>query len=128
MLNWLKQKFAGTKGSWLRVQQAPGVSFPFPRGAKLRAAEELMLAFPASVIAADEKIGSVLLCDDAAEITLNDKVGAWYVKLKPGMKFSLARSCELMLIGADSRPRLLDYLAPDKEATGQGSAVAQRIH
>jgi hypothetical protein len=44
-------------------------------------------------------------------------VGAWYVKLKPGMAFSLSKTCEIMLIGADSRPRFFQYLAPVKKPT-----------
>lgn len=112
MLNWLKRKNAETQQPWLRVQQAPGTAFPFPKNAKLRPDEEVILALPSALIAGDEKIGSVLLCDDDAEITLNDKVGAWYIKLKPGMVFSLAKSCEIMLIASDNRPRFFDYLAP----------------
>ena len=113
MLNWLKQRFLRTEQSWLRVQQVPGATFPFLKGAKLRPDEEVVLALPALVIAEDEQIGSILLCDDHAEIALNDKAGVWYVKLKPGMTFSLARSCEIMLIATDSRPRFFNYLAPD---------------
>jgi hypothetical protein len=115
MFDWLKRRKSGTqREAWLRVQQTPGTTFPFPKGAKLRPEEEVVLALPSAVVTGDEKIGSVLLCDDDAELTLNDNVGAWYVKLKPGMTFSLSKSCEVMLIGADSRPRFFGYLAPGK--------------
>ena len=107
------------------MHQAPGTTFPFPKGAKLRPEEEVILALPSTVIAGEEKIGSVLLCDDDAELTLNDKVGAWYVKLKPGMTFSLTKSCEIMLIAADSRPRFFNYLAPEARSAEQ-NAVGRR--
>src|SRR6266566_3919756 len=121
MLSWLKRKIAGTQQSWLRVQQLPGTTFSFPKGAKLRPDEEVTLALPAALISGDEKIGSILLCDDDAELALNKKAGAWYVKLTPGMTFSLTRSCEVMLIAGDNRPRFLNYLAPDKKTTEPGA-------
>jgi len=116
MFNWLKKKTAGTQQSWVRVQQVPGTTFPFPKDAKLRPHEEVILALPSAVIAEGEQIGSILLCDDDAELSLNDKVGAWYVTLKPGMTFSLARPCEIMLIAADGRPRFFNYLAPETKS------------
>jgi hypothetical protein len=123
MLGWLKRKTSESQQKgWQRVQQAPGAAFPFPRGAKLRPDEDVMLALPSALITTDETIGSVLLCDDDAEITLNDQVGAWYIKLKAGMTFSLAKSCEVMLIAGDSRPRFFHYLSPDKISTEQGAA------
>ena len=122
MLTWLKQKITGSRESWLRVQQEPGTIFPFPKGAKLRPDEDVVLALPAALISDDEKIGSILLCDDDADLALNEEAGAWYVKLKPGMTFSLARSCDVMLIASDSRPRFFQYLAPDKKITEPGAA------
>jgi|SRR5688572_7499450 len=123
MLAWLKRRNSeAQREGWLRVQQAPGTTFPFPKGAKLRPEEEVLLALSSALISGDEKIGSVLLCDDDADLTLNDKVGAWYVKLKPGMTFSLSKSCEVMLIGADSRPRFFQYLAPVKKITEPDAA------
>src|SRR6186713_1425994 len=98
MLNWLKQKFTGTQPGWQRAEQPPGVKFPFPKGSKLCPEEDVVLAVPSAVIGGNETIGSVFLCDDNAEIMLNEEVGAWYVRLKAGMTFSLAKSCEVMLI------------------------------
>jgi len=114
MLNWLKKKITRPQQNWLRAHQTPGIAFPFPKGAKLRPEEEMMLALPAALIADHEKIGSVLLCDDDAELTLNEKAGAWCVKLKPGMTFSLAKSCDIMVIAEDTRPRFFQYMAPEK--------------
>ena len=115
MLGWFKSKaLASPRVDWVRVQQTPGSTFPFPRGAKLRPDEDVVLALPSTLTVGDETIGSVLLCDDDAELRLNDEVGAWYVKLKPGMTFSLSKSSEVMLIGADTRPRQFHYLAPVK--------------
>lgn len=74
-----------------------------------------MLALPATLIKDDEKIGSVLLCGDDADIALNAEVGAWYVKLKPEMKFALAKSCEIIIIADDKRPRLFQLMRPEKK-------------
>ncbi len=116
MLNWLK-KITGPKEKWLRLQQMPGTPFPFPKGAKLRPEEEVVLALPKALIADNETIGSVLLCDNDAGFTINDEAGALYVKLKPGMTFSLSKSCEIMVITEDRRPRFFQYMAPDKRIT-----------
>jgi hypothetical protein len=99
MFNWLKRKPIGLREEWLRAQQAPGVVFPFPKGAKLRPEEEVVLALPQALVGDDEKIGSVLLCDDDADFALNEEAGAYYVRLKPGMTFSLSKSCEIMVVG-----------------------------
>ncbi len=48
------------------------------------------------------------------KLTLNNELGACYLKLRPGMTFSLSRSSEVMLIAADTRPRHFHYLAPVK--------------
>jgi hypothetical protein len=114
-MNWLRNMLAGRQQKWARVQQVPGTTFPFPRGAKLRPHEEVVFALPSAVISGDEKIGDVFLIDDDAEITLNDEPAVWYVKLRPGMTFALGKSCEVMLIAADERPRFFDYLAPEKK-------------
>ena len=113
MLNWLKQKFTGEQQKWQRAQQVPGVKFPLPKGSRLRPEEEVVLALPAAIIGGNETMGSVFLCDNNAEIMLNEKAGAWYVKLKAGMTFSLAKSCEVVLIASDSRPRFFGVLPPD---------------
>lgn len=112
MLNWLKGRRAKRKEEWLRVQQLPGTKFPFPKGAKLKPEEEVILALPTALISDNEKIGSVLLCDNIAELSLNEKVGVWYVKLQPGMTFSLSKSCEFMIIGKDDRPQFFQYHPP----------------
>ena len=114
MLNWLKQKLTGGQSAWQQAQQLPGTKFPFPKGAKLRPKEEVILAVPSAIIGQSEEIGAVFLCDNNAEIMLNEKVGAWYVNLKTGMVFSLAKSCEVMLIGTDNRPRSFEILPPEK--------------
>lgn len=113
MFNWLKQKISKQdEPGWLRVQQPPGTKFPFPKGAKLRPEEEVLLAVPAAIITDNETIGDVFLIDDDALMTFNQEVGAWYVILKPGMTFSLSRSCEVMLIAKDTRPRFFKLLRP----------------
>jgi len=121
MLSWLKQKFLGTQEDWLRAQQIPGAIFPFPKGIKLKPEEEVILALLAALIMDHEKIGSVLLCDDDAEVTLNQKAGAWYVKMKLGMTVSLAKSCQIMLVAVDRRPRFFQIRRPDKKHTEPGA-------
>jgi hypothetical protein len=118
MLDWLKQKLTGIEDRWIRVQQVPGTAFPFPKGAKLKAEEEVMLALPRALVAEDEKIGSVFLCDDDIELGLNEAAGVWHVKLKPGKEFSLSKSCEMILIGADSRPRFFQLMRPKTAVAG----------
>ena len=119
MLNWLKQKIKGGGPDWRRVQQLPGTTFPFPKSAKLRPEEDVILAVPAALISDTETIGSVLMCDAAAEIALNEELEVWYIKLKRGMTFSLAKSCEVMLIAKDSRPRFFKYLPPQSLGTNK---------
>ena len=76
-----------------------------------------MLAVPMALVGEDEKIGSVFLCDDDIELGLNEAAGVWQVKLKPGQEFSLSKSCEMILIGADSRPRFFQLMRPETAVT-----------
>lgn len=122
MLSWLKRKLAVAQESWILAEQPPGVPFPFPKGAKLKPEEDVVLALPRALITDNEKIGSVLLCDDNAEFTLNEKAGAYYVRLKAGMVLSLAKSCQVMLVAEDKRPRSFQIMRPVKGNTQLGAS------
>jgi len=88
----------------------------------LQPEEEVILALPRALITENEKIGSVLLCDDDADFALNEKAGAYYVRLKPGMTFSLSKSCEIMIVADDKRPRFFRIMKPDKKLSEPGAA------
>jgi len=82
MLNWLRQKFATTSHEWQRLPQPPQKPFPFPQGARLKPEEDVIIALPSAVVRENETIGSVILCDDAAKLSLNDELEVWYVHRK----------------------------------------------
>lgn len=90
---------------WVSVVQPPKQPFPFPVGASLEAQEEVILMLPKKVIADDEKIGDMIICNDDAQIALRDDLDAWLVKLQPGFRISVGRSCQMMVMADDSRPR-----------------------
>ncbi len=119
MLSWLKRKLAGTGQNWLDAQQPPGKPFPFPKGTTLKPKEDVTLALPRELIADHEQIGSVLLCNDDAEFALNDKIGVYYVSLKAGMRVSLAKSCEIIVVADDDRPRQFQIMRPITQSTEQ---------
>lgn len=117
MLDWIRRTFFGSGEMWLDAQQPPGKPFPFPKGAALKPKEEVTFALPVALIADHEQIGSVVFCDDDAEFAFNEQAGVYYIRLKPGMRFSLAKSCEITVVADDDRPRQFHIKSPETKIT-----------
>ena len=105
LFNLFRKRSSESGNSWIRAQQIPGEPFPFGKGAVLKPESETYIAIPQAAVSGGETIGSVILCDDDAEIALNEEKAIWVVKLQPGMSFSLNKSCQLMVLGDDEKPR-----------------------
>ena len=90
------------------------IEFPLPKGAQLRPREEVTLMLPGALTNGHQKINSVLRVDDGAEVTFQKSLDAWHIKLKPGMTISLAKTCEIVIVADDRRPRFFSYMAPPR--------------
>ena len=113
MFKWLSNKMRENQQIWLPASQPPKLAFPFPVGTVLEAQEEVVLMIPKKVIEENEKIGEIILCPDNAEIALREDWDAWLVKLQKGFRLSITRSCQMMIIADDDRPRKVKIKKPE---------------
>ncbi|MCK6471247.1 MAG: hypothetical protein L6R28_05835 [Planctomycetes bacterium] len=97
---------------WVSAQQPPRVAFPFPVGAELEALEEIVLLIPKAVVGPNENIGEFIKANGEAEIALREDLDAWLVKLQKGHRLVLGRSCQVMILAKDDRPRQVRIRLP----------------
>jgi hypothetical protein len=105
------------------ANQPPGKVFPWLKGTKLVALDDLTLAIPAAVLREDEQIGSVILGDDDMDIKLPTvpltTPGALiFLRLKTGMTVRLAKSCQAMVVAEDNSPRRIRVIPAAKQSLG----------
>jgi hypothetical protein len=109
-LNLIKNIFSGKNDGWINVVQSPQEPFPLHNSCKLKTLEEIVIALPKALIDQNETIGSVIFCDDDAEISMPFDADCIYICLQAGMVLSSAKSTQAMIIAEDVRPRRLSVL------------------
>src|SRR5262245_35001014 len=104
------QRFFGADPNKPSVAMRRGQIFQWRRGLCLRATEDALLALPADLVRAEEKIGSIIDVDDDAEIGFRERADgsleAIILRLRAGQKAELHRSSEALLIADDDRERV----------------------
>src|SRR5262245_23816643 len=101
------------------ANQLPGEVFPWPKGTKLVALDDLTLAIPAAVLREDEQIGSVILGDEDMQIRLptvpvTTPGARIFLRLRIGMTVWLAKSCQAMVVAEDKSPRRIRVIPAAK--------------
>ena len=97
------------------AHQPPGEVFPWTKGVRLVAVDDVTFAIPAAVLSEDEQIGSVVLGDADIDIGLpkvsHSTPGAMiYLRLRAGMSVWLSRSCQAMVVADDKTPRRIKVI------------------
>jgi hypothetical protein len=85
------------------VHQPPGEIFPWPRGWKITALDEAVLAAPSAIISANEVIGNVIRSEDDVRLKLPagaDSVAEAHILifLKVGQSVFLTKSCQAIVL------------------------------
>jgi len=85
------------------ASQPPGQIFPWPKGWKLTALEDAILAIPAAILSDDEVIGSVIHADDDVKVKLptgqNPESDAHIIMwLEEGQSVYLNKSCQAIVL------------------------------
>jgi hypothetical protein len=100
MFGWLKRKKDPAPPTERAAHQPPGEVFPWPKGWRITAIDEAVIAVPAAILSANDVIGSVIHCDD--EVRLNLPVDASVTQiqiwLKPGQSVWLSKSCQAVVL------------------------------
>ena len=85
------------------AHQPPGQIFPWPKGWKLTALDEAILAIPAAILSDNDIIGSVIHAEDDVRLHLptgreNEASNLIQIFLKPGQSVFLTKSCQAFVV------------------------------
>ncbi|MFN8177765.1 MAG: hypothetical protein U0167_07555 [bacterium] len=103
MSGWIKKKPQATSTGEKIASQPVGELFPWPKGWRLTALDEAIIAVPAAILGDTETIGSVIHADEDARVSLptaanatpGERIMIW---LRPGESVWLSRSCEGVVV------------------------------
>ena len=110
-VSWLMAAKQRNKFSY----RSPGEIFPLPKGCRLTALDEAIIALPAAILSGTEYVGEAIHCDGDVQIHLpigpDSGPGARILlRLQAGQSVWLSRSCEVLVVPqseGDSKPRRL---------------------
>jgi hypothetical protein len=94
--------------------QPVGEVFPWKAGMVLKAVDPVVFAFPRALLGDNEVIGSVFQVDDDAQVGFQDDNNWIVIRLRPGMKVSVTKSCQAVVIAehpGDTKPKQLEIVA-----------------
>jgi hypothetical protein len=115
MFGWLKRKQHSTNKG-IPATHPPMQPFPWPEGAVITAVDELVLALPIALFDNDRSIGNFVFGPDDMQMNIPPAGDTFYIRLRPGMSVSLAKSCECYLVAEDTNPRRLRIKLPSTQA------------
>jgi hypothetical protein len=101
MFRWLLKRTRKSPAGARRVCQPPGEVFPWPKGWRITAIDEAMIAIPTAIIGDDEVVGTVIHGDDDIQIDLHEwglPNGRFIIWLKPGQSCSISKSCQAIVV------------------------------
>jgi len=110
---WFKRKQRETAiDGGIPVVQPPRKVFPWPKGAVLTAEEEVVLALPVALLDPDRPMGEFVFGSDDMELNVPPEGEVFFIRLRPGMSVSLAKSCDAFVVADDDKPRRLNARRP----------------
>lgn len=101
MFHWFLKRLRQAPVGATRVRQPPGEIFPWPKGWRITAIDEAMIAVPTAIVGDNEVVGAVILGDDDVQIDLREwgsPNGRFIIWLKPGLSCSLSKSCQAVVV------------------------------
>jgi hypothetical protein len=112
VFSWLREKTPSIMTAEPVATQPPREVFPWPRGTTLTSLDEAVLALPKAILDPEEPIGAVIQGDDDMGINIPDQGEVLYLRLRPGMSVTLARSCQAVVVSEDQNPRRFRISSP----------------
>ena len=114
MFKWMRRRKQQAVASTndLIASQPPGDIFPWPKGAVLTAVDELVLALPVALFEADRPMNEAVFGPDDMEINIPPGSETFFIRLRPGMSVSLAKSVQSYVVAEDHQPRRIKVTRP----------------
>ena len=110
MLKSFLKSFFGKRSRTAICVQPPNSVFPLLKGVVLKSLDEVILALPIAILYPDEVISSVIQSDDDVLINIAEKEERVYLRLKPGMKMSVTKSCQAHVLAENQKPKRFQVL------------------
>jgi hypothetical protein len=112
MFGWFKKQPKSSLATEQIASQPPGEIFPWPKGWKLTALDEVVLLVPAQILSEDEPIVSVIHCEDDVRLSLPtvppDSPDALnLIWLRVGQSVWLTKSCQAMVVPDNEQDKAL---------------------
>ncbi len=99
MFGWFRKQHEPPPPSGQVAHQRPGEVFRWPKGWRLTALDEAIIAVPVAIFSDDEVIDSVIHGDADIRLGMNSATSArMMIWLKPGQSVWLSRSCEAVVV------------------------------
>ena len=112
MFNWFRKKSTSAASSGVLASQPPGQVFPWPKGAVITAVDEIVFAIPVALFEKDRPMSEAIFGPPDMEINVPPGNEMFFVRLKPGMSLSLAKSVESLIVADDKTPRRIRVQMP----------------
>jgi hypothetical protein len=107
MFGWFKKRAKPPAAAEPVAFQPPGEVFPWPKGVVITAVDEVVLALPVALLAPDRPMGEFVFGPDDMEFSAPAGSEVCFLKLRPGMSVSLAKSVQAFVWAEDKQPRRL---------------------
>ena len=115
MFNWLKRKSkVALTDDDILASQPPGRIFPWPKGCRIIAVDEVVIAIPLALFEKDRPMSDFLVASKDVKFNVPPDGDKFFVHLLPGHSATLAKSCYAFLVADDGEHRRLKVTHPSK--------------
>ena len=115
MFGWLKRKLNRTPDEPICIA-VPKELFPWPKGGVLTAVDEVVIALPIALFDKERPMGEFVFGPQDMELNIPPNGDRFFIRLKPGMSVSLAKSCQAYVEADDTVPRRMKVRLPDSSS------------
>lgn len=112
MVGWLKRLFTSESADDPVCTALPKEIFPWPKGGIITAVDEVVIALPIALFDKDRAMGEFVFGPKDMELNIPPNGDKFFIRLKPGMLVSLAKSCQAYVVADDSVPRRMKVRLP----------------
>lgn len=116
MFGWFKKRPKPPAAAGPVASQPPGEIFPWAKGVVLTAVDEVVLALPVALLEPDRPMAEFIFGPDDMEFSAPPGSEVCFLRLRPGMSVSLAKSVQAYVWAEDKEPRRIKASGPGVRA------------
>ncbi len=112
VLSIFRKIFSKNKARY--ITESHGSLIPWHKRIVLKPLRHVTLALPDQILGEDEKIGSVIHGPDEMEFSQGAEDKFIYLRIQPGMRVWLSKSCDAIVYSDDQEPVRFEIEIPEK--------------